>query len=373
MPDSAVRSGYLVIADISGYTAFLTGNELEHAQGAIEDLTRAILAALGPPARVVKLEGDAVFVYIPDTTVTTAERVLEIIERCYCQFADRRDDMQRMTTCTCSACAAIDKLDLKFVAHHGSFVIQRLAGTEDLAGPDVILIHRLLKNDVVAKTGITAYAFLTSALLEKLDSHLQLPPHEEQYESLGTVRGAVEDLHAVLAAARDARHVVVEPADADLVVDFRVPAPPPVAWDICIDPALQLRFFSGLTDWTNKGNDAGRLGVGATSHCAHGGGGLSEIRYLDWRPFEYMTTEKVPVKRNMQTPPHMMDTTSFRDEGDGTTLVTFRARALDRGLRTRLMLPMMRVMLRRDFRRAEGRIAAYFASEAAGEAVAPGG
>jgi len=39
-------------------------------------------------------------------------------------------------------------LDLKFVGHHGEFIKQRMAGREELAGRDVILIHRLLKNAV---------------------------------------------------------------------------------------------------------------------------------------------------------------------------------------------------------------------------------
>jgi hypothetical protein len=53
------REGYLVLADIAGYTAFLTGNELEHAQGIIEECMALIRVRLTPPLRFVKLEGDA--------------------------------------------------------------------------------------------------------------------------------------------------------------------------------------------------------------------------------------------------------------------------------------------------------------------------
>jgi PDZ domain len=36
------RQGYLLLADISGYTAFLTGTELEHAHGIVNELTTLI-------------------------------------------------------------------------------------------------------------------------------------------------------------------------------------------------------------------------------------------------------------------------------------------------------------------------------------------
>jgi hypothetical protein len=36
------ESGCLAIADISGYTAYLAGAELDHAQGVLEDLTETV-------------------------------------------------------------------------------------------------------------------------------------------------------------------------------------------------------------------------------------------------------------------------------------------------------------------------------------------
>ena len=61
--DQRVRSGYLLLADISGYTAFLVGTELEHANAIVRELTTLVRVRLSPPMRFVKLEGDAVFCY----------------------------------------------------------------------------------------------------------------------------------------------------------------------------------------------------------------------------------------------------------------------------------------------------------------------
>ena len=61
--NEGVVEGYLLLADISGYTTFLTGTELEHSHAIVTELTRAIRAALCPPMQFVKLEGDAVFCF----------------------------------------------------------------------------------------------------------------------------------------------------------------------------------------------------------------------------------------------------------------------------------------------------------------------
>ena len=54
---------YFVIADISGYTSFLAGVELDHAQDIIADFMDAVVKGLRPPFRLAKFEGDAAFVY----------------------------------------------------------------------------------------------------------------------------------------------------------------------------------------------------------------------------------------------------------------------------------------------------------------------
>ena len=54
---------YFAIADISGYTSFLSGVELDHAQDIIADFMDTVVKGLRPLFRVAKFEGDAAFVY----------------------------------------------------------------------------------------------------------------------------------------------------------------------------------------------------------------------------------------------------------------------------------------------------------------------
>src|SRR2546426_10889864 len=80
MATRARELGYLVIADISGYTSFLTRTELEHAHGIVAELTALVIARLGDPLRFVSLEGAAVFAYAPSAAFAVAERLLDMIQ-----------------------------------------------------------------------------------------------------------------------------------------------------------------------------------------------------------------------------------------------------------------------------------------------------
>ena len=63
---------------------------------------------------------------------------------------------------------SLGSLELKFIVHAGTFVEQRLSTRTHVAGPAVILAHRLLKNRVTDETGLRGYALLTDAALELL-------------------------------------------------------------------------------------------------------------------------------------------------------------------------------------------------------------
>ena len=53
--------GFLILADISGFTAFVTATELEHGAQVTGALLEAVMERLAPPLEIQELEGDAVF------------------------------------------------------------------------------------------------------------------------------------------------------------------------------------------------------------------------------------------------------------------------------------------------------------------------
>ena len=63
-------------------------------------------------------------------------------------FLTRRERLRKGIDCDCDSCAQLDNLSLKFVAHQGEVAEQRVKRRVELAGVDVILVHRVLKNQV---------------------------------------------------------------------------------------------------------------------------------------------------------------------------------------------------------------------------------
>jgi hypothetical protein len=147
---TAIEKGYLIIADISGYTAFLTQMELTHSREIMDSLLGTLVEQFQPPLILSRLEGDAVFGYVPDSGMFQAQTMLEIIENIFAAFRWARDNIHR--SCACQACTQTGTLDLKFVVHHGEYSRQLIGGIRELQGTDLIVVHRLLKNHVKEAT-----------------------------------------------------------------------------------------------------------------------------------------------------------------------------------------------------------------------------
>ena len=101
----------LVIADITGYTGYLAGTELDHAQDILADLIGTVVGALRPTFRLSKLEGDAAFVYVLAEMID-GSHLQDVIERCYFAFRRRLRDIRQSSSCDCNACILIPNLDL---------------------------------------------------------------------------------------------------------------------------------------------------------------------------------------------------------------------------------------------------------------------
>jgi hypothetical protein len=190
------QTGYLLLADISGYTSFVAQTEIEHADMALSFLLETIIEKLGSLLTISKLEGDAVFAYIEESKLEEAESLLELIDQTYMAFRDKALTLYRGATCPCRACQALPTLDLKFMVHHGDFIIQQVAGIRDLLGTDVNLVHRLAKNRVSESTGWKGYALFTNQGLERLQTDkASFVQQKESYEHLGDVQTYVRDMH----------------------------------------------------------------------------------------------------------------------------------------------------------------------------------
>ena len=191
------QTGYLVLADISGYTSFVAQTEIEHADVVISAMLENIIEILSGALTIVKLEGDAVFAYVPEDKISSCEEMLNLLDDTYLIFRDSANAMYEGATCGCKACASIPMLDLKFFVHHGEYVVQKVAGTMDLLGNDVTMIHRLAKNHVTQSTGWNGYVLFTGYCLEHMRADKKsFVQQAETYEHIGDVDTYVMDMHA---------------------------------------------------------------------------------------------------------------------------------------------------------------------------------
>lgn len=287
------QHGHLLLADISGYTSYVASTELTHSQEILTELLECIIECFKPLLTISKIEGDAIFAHAPETKIPRGEVILELIESTYVAFRGRREAAHRRTTCTCNACRNIPNLDLKFIAHHGDYFVQNIAGTKELVGSDVNLIHRLLKNHVSESTGWRAYALFSEQSLRHLEAQPEgLFECVESYEHLGEVRTLSMDLHARYKELMDARHVVITPEEAHYIFEYDYNAPPGVVWEWFNDPHKRGQWMTSEIIPILRAR--GRSGAGARNHCVHGNNQVIVEDVLDMRPYDYFTVAHAP-------------------------------------------------------------------------------
>lgn len=199
---------FLLIADIGGYTRFMKVHRinLSHAQYVVAQLLEAVIDAASPTLKLSKLEGDAAFFWGKldrDEDIAKYARQVADIRRA---FLERRQQLAIERVCTCDGCVQAGDLKLKFVAHEGEIAFQKVKRLTELAGVDVILVHRLLKNSVP----VPEYVLMSEAVHQRIDDALR--PHvrasQEDLEGFGTMPTfyidlveIAEDLPATLEAS----------------------------------------------------------------------------------------------------------------------------------------------------------------------------
>jgi hypothetical protein len=180
----------LVIADISGYTDFITNREVSllHAEQIITDLLESMIDRTEHPLILNKLEGDAAFLYAEtggDREAAVAD-ALKQVDALFDAFGRRLARIgDERANCGCDACANIGNLRLKAFVHDGEVAVKQVRQFEELAGEDVILIHRLMKNHVDGRE----YVLLSESAAGHWPPAATLGrAHEEDFEGLGRLR-----------------------------------------------------------------------------------------------------------------------------------------------------------------------------------------
>jgi hypothetical protein len=313
--------GWLVIADISGYTAFLTGTSLDHAQAIVEELLSDLHKNLSTSLKVVKLEGDAIFAWAPVEAFDGDELTRRLVE-VYKAFRMHVLSIERCMTCACDACSAARTLDLKFVVHRGELVEQTVGGVYDIQGTAAILVHRLLKNHVTERTGFGAYLIATEAVGFGPELAKKLVSCSEAYEHFGDVGCRILDLHAELEHDFGEREVRVERDDVVVMCDLPVPVTEAWAWHF--DASRRREWDKALAPSTS-------MRLGGIVDCTHNDGCRVGQRIVDWRPHRYVSLENAAMGSGARWFPATRTTVEFEPSGSGSK-VTHRVQILSGGL-----------------------------------------
>jgi class 3 adenylate cyclase len=192
----AIQPTFLLIADIAGYTRFMKFHRasLAHAQDIVAQLLEAVIDATDKHLKLAKLEGDAAFFYLawPQGTEPSLAFVAEQSAAIYRAFHAKASDLKINTLCICDGCQQAGNLKIKLVGHLGEAAVQRVKNLTELAGVDVILVHRMLKNDVP----IPEYMLMTEPVHERVDTTMRerSAPHPLDLADLGPTNTFYVDL-----------------------------------------------------------------------------------------------------------------------------------------------------------------------------------
>lgn len=193
----------LVIVDISGYTRFMLANRmaLVHSQEIIAQLLESVIERADHPLVLNKLEGDAALLYAPlgSDPAAVARDVARQVDGFFGAFHARSGELARSRAmCPCDACRTIADLQLKAIAHAGEVAFRRIRQFEEMAGEDVILLHRLLKNSVAHRQ----YFLATEAFhrLQAGTADAAAQAGIETYDDLGSVNVFVSARESVAPA-----------------------------------------------------------------------------------------------------------------------------------------------------------------------------
>ena len=241
----------IFIPDISGFTQFVNNTEINHAKHIIEELLEVLIDSNEIGLELSEIEGDALLFYRRGKAPTAAE-LLAQVQRMYVNFHGHLKKYETARICSCGACSQTNDLRLKFIAHFGDVAEKQVKDRSKLFGKEVIVAHRLLKNQV--KTD--EYSLFSDNLVRACSTWLSLPEvawsevnNGEEELDTGRTKYCFVELEAL------SQHVP-EPKVEDYTVtgiskkilenEYVIEAPIDLAFDVLSDLSYRHEFMVGL-------------------------------------------------------------------------------------------------------------------------------
>lgn len=183
------NEGLIFIPDISGFTKFVTETELEHSQMIITQLLELLINLNHLDLNLSEIEGDAILFYKKGSRPAVND-VMEQSKKMFIDFHQYLKEMSGINNCNCGACTAAPGLSLKFITHYGQVNEVKIHNFTKILGSDVILAHRLLKNNIHCPE----YLLMTKSFFSdqardniKKEDWMEFLKTIEEYENFGKV------------------------------------------------------------------------------------------------------------------------------------------------------------------------------------------
>lgn len=158
-----MNKSLLFLPDISGFTRFVQTTEVEHSQHVISELLEVLIGANIQELQLAEVEGDALF-FFKEEEVPSLEMLLAQIEAMFTAFYSHLKLLEKNRVCPCNACSSAPNLQLKIIAHSGPLQFITVQDKRKPFGPQVIEVHRLMKNSIDSDN----YVLLSKDLTEDI-------------------------------------------------------------------------------------------------------------------------------------------------------------------------------------------------------------
>lgn len=181
----------LFIPDISGFTQFIEKSGSPLAPWLIADLLEVLIEGNMLDMAVSEIQGDAILFYRLGPPPTMAEVVAQC-RRLFLDFQNYLRLVEREAGAGgLGAALRANELTLKIIVHYGHVHVAQIRQHTKLMGRDVIVVHRLLKNDITGGEYIllsdSYLATQTAAAIRESFSWTRLLRGITNYDVLGDI------------------------------------------------------------------------------------------------------------------------------------------------------------------------------------------
>lgn len=191
----------ICIPDISGFTRFMSETDIELSSKVIPALLNNIIYTNDIGLKVSEIEGDAVL-FFKRGELPSFKDLINQCKLFFTEFYQQLDVLSKQYSEE-KGIDNVPELGLKIILHCGEDVESVQIGNRiKLMGEDVIVAHRLLKNDIQEEE----YLLISEQLLDQYKNSViernfgwgELEDDEERYKHLGEIKYSYVKMHKLL-------------------------------------------------------------------------------------------------------------------------------------------------------------------------------